>query len=170
MEKIQIFRQLTLPPQAKNKKEAKRRRHHQPTSSSSSTASGLSADEESHNDRFIRIITENEKFKWKLPKSMVNYANKYFEDHMPEDSQKPVPDNLGNVKKLDDFLRDILKEKRKTNEQNIENVLEKIQQKTVDVMVPLSKLRNILEGAKGTEEDAVQISINDLLCYVEQTV
>ena len=111
---------------------------------------------------------------------MVNYANKYFEDHIPEDSQKllkeailcqnPVPDNLGNVKKLDDFLRDILKEKRKTNEQNIENVLEKIQQETVDVMVPLSKLRNILEGAKGTEEDAVQISINDLLCYVEQTV
>ena len=180
MEKIQIFRQLTLPPQAKNKKEAKRRRHHQPTSSSSSTASDSSADEESHNDRFIRIITENGKFKWKLPKSMVNYANKYFEDHIPEDSQKllkeailrqnPVPDNLGNVKKLDDFLRDILKEKRKTNEQNIENVLEKIQQETVDVMVPLSKLRNILEGAKGTEEDAVQISINDLLCYVEQTV
>ena len=36
--------------------------------------------------------------------------------------QNPVLDNLDNVKKLDDFLRDILKEKRKTNEQNIENV------------------------------------------------
>ena len=63
-----------------------------------------------------------------------------------------------------------MKEKRKTNEQNIENVLEKLQRKTVDVMVPLSKLWNILEGAKRAEEDAAQISINDLLHYVEQTV
>ena len=131
---------------AKKKKKAKRRRHHQSTPSSSSTASNSSIDEESHNGRF-KIITENEKFKWKLPKSMANYANKYFEEYVPEDSlkevilcQNPVPDNLDNVKKLDDFLRDILKEKRKTDEQNIENVLEKLQRKTVDVMGPLSKL------------------------------
>ena len=63
-----------------------------------------------------------------------------------------------------------MKEKSKTNEQIIENVLEKLQRKIVDVMGPPSKLRNILEGAKGEEEDAVQISINDLLHYVEQTV
>ena len=37
-------------------------------------------------------------------------------------------------------------------------------------MGPLSKLWNILEGAKGAEEDPVQISINDLLHYVEKTV
>ena len=84
--------------------------------------------------------------------------------------QNPVPDNLDNVKKLDDFFRDILKEKRTTNKQNTENVLEKLQRKTVDVMGPLSKLWNIPEGAKVAEKDAVQISINDLLHYVEQTV
>ena len=45
-----------------------------------------------------------------------------FKEYIPEDSlkeatlcQNPVPDNLDNVKKLDDFLRDILKEKRKAN-------------------------------------------------------
>ena len=37
-------------------------------------------------------------------------------------------------------------------------------------MGPLLKLWNILEGVKGEEEDAVQISINDLLHYVDQTV
>ena len=91
--------------------------------------------------------TENEKFKSKLPKSMVNYENKYFEEYVPEDSlkeailcQNPVAGNLDNVKKLDDFLTDILKEKRKLNEQNIENVLEKLQRKPVYVMCPLSKL------------------------------
>ena len=53
---------------------------------------------------------------------MGNYAKKYFKEYIPEDSlkeaalcQNPVPDNLDNVKKLDDFLRDILKEKRKAN-------------------------------------------------------
>ena len=65
---------------------------------------------------------------------MANYANKYFDEYVPEDSlkeailcQNPIPDNLNNVKKLDDFLRDILKEKCKTKEQNIENILEKLQ-------------------------------------------
>ena len=43
-------------------------------------------------------------------------------------------------------------------------------EKAVNLMDPLSKLQNILEREKGAEEDAVQISINDLLHYVEQTV
>ena len=114
-----------------------------------------------------------------LPTRMANYANKYFEEYVPEYSlkekegilcQNPVPDNLDNVKKLDNVLRGISKEKRKTSEQSVKNVLEKLQRKTVDVMGPLSKLWNILEGAKGAEEDAMQISISDLLHYVEQTV
>ena len=61
-----------------------------------------------------------------ITQCMANYANKYFEEYISEDSlkeailcQNPIPDNLDNVKKLDDFLSDILKEKRKTNEQNI---------------------------------------------------
>ena len=54
--------------------------------------------------------------------------------------QKPASANLDNDKKLDNFLRGILKEKRKTKEQNIEMVLEKLQCKTIDVMGTLSKL------------------------------
>ena len=72
---------------------------------------------------------------------MANYANKYFEEYVPEDSleeailcQNPVSNNLDNVKKLDEFLRDTLKEKRKTNEQNIKNVLEKLVEAYVEVM------------------------------------
>ena len=57
---------------------------------------------------------------------MANYVNKCFEEYVPEDSlkeatlfQNPLHNNFDNVKKLDDFLRDILKKKRKANEQNI---------------------------------------------------
>ena len=48
---------------------------------------------------------------------MANYVSKYFEEYFPENSLKeallcqyPVPDNLDNVMKLDNFLRSILKE------------------------------------------------------------
>ena len=63
-----------------------------------------------------------------------------------------------------------MKEKRKSNEQNIENDLENLQRKAVDVMGSLPKLWSILGGAKRAEEDAVQISINDLLHCVKQTI
>ena len=59
-----------------------------------------------------------------------------------------MPENMDTVKKLDDFLKDLLKEKKKTNEQNLENFFENLQNKTRDVMGPLVKLWKILEDAK----------------------
>ena len=47
--------------------------------------------------------------------------------------------------------------------------MENLHRKTADVMGPLSKAWNILQGAKGAEEDAVQISVNNFLHKVEQT-
>ena len=40
---------------------------------------------------------------------------------------------MDTVKKLDDFLKDFLIEKKKTNEQNLEKIFEKLQNKTTDV-------------------------------------
>ena len=77
---------------------------------------------------------------------------------------------MDTVKKLDDFLKDLLKEKKKTNEQNLENIFEKLQNKTRDVMGPLAKLWKILEDAKQAEDEAVPVSVNELLFYVEQIV
>ena len=84
--------------------------------------------------------------------------------------QSPVPENMDTVKKLDDFLKDLLKGKKKTNEQNLENIFEKLQNKTRDVMGLLEKLWKILKNAKQAEDEAVQISVNELLFYVEQKV
>ena len=56
---------------------------------------------------------------------MASYVNKYFEEFIPEGhlkeailTQSPVPENLDTVKKLNDFLKDLLKEKKKSYEQN----------------------------------------------------
>ena len=40
-------------------------------------------------------------------------------------TQSPLPENIDTVKELDDFFKDLLKEKRKTNEQNLENIFER---------------------------------------------
>ena len=69
---------------------------------------------------WFKVVTEDEKFKWKLPKRMASYANKYFTEFIPKGDLKeavlkrsPLPENMDSVKKLDDFLKDLLKEKRK---------------------------------------------------------
>ena len=66
------------------------------------------------------MVTEDEKFKWKLPKGMAAYANKYFEEFIAEGelkeailTQSPVPENMDTVKQLDNFLKDLLKEKKR---------------------------------------------------------
>ena len=68
------------------------------------------------------------------------------------------------VKKLDDFLNNLLKEKNKTNQQNLEYAFEKLQNKTRGVMGLLAKLWKILEDIKQAEDEAVQIWVNALLC------
>ena len=77
---------------------------------------------------------------------------------------------MDTVKELDDFYKDPLKEKKKTNEQNLESIFEKLQNKTRDAMCPLAKLWKILEDAKQVEDEAVQISVKELFFYVEQIV
>ena len=78
---------------------------------------------------------------------MVDYANIHFETYVKEADLKqqiltknPVPDNLDQVKKLDDFARDILKDKRKQKNLDMDSTFEKIQSKNAYVMGPLSKL------------------------------
>ena len=60
--------------------------------------------------------------------------------------------------------------KKKTNEQNLENVFEKLQNKTRDVMDQPEKLWKILEDDKQAENETGQISVNELLSYVAQIV
>ena len=64
---------------------------------------------------------EDEKFKWTLPKGMTNYANKYFEEFIPNEKlkeailmQSSVLENMDTVKKLDGFLTRSFKRKKAT--------------------------------------------------------
>ena len=93
------------------------------------------------------IITEEEKYKWSLLQDMVSYANDNSEKYIPENNvneatliKTPRPDNLDPVKKLDDYLQELLKQKKSPQDIVIDNILEKVQDKVLDIMGRLSKL------------------------------
>ena len=49
-------------------------------------------------------------------------------------------ENLDSVKKLDDYLQELLKQKKRPQDIVPDNTLEKVQDKALDIMGPLSKL------------------------------
>ena len=57
----------------------------------------------------------------------------------------PRPENLDPVKKLDDYLQELLNQKKRPQDIVIDNTLEKVQDKLLDIMGPLSKLLVMIE-------------------------
>ena len=99
------------------------------------------------NSKRFRIITEEEEYKWSLPQDMASYVNDNSEKYVPKKDVKeailiktPRPENLDPVKKLDDYLQELLKQKKRPRDIAIDNILEKVQDKVLYIMGPLSKL------------------------------
>ena len=88
-------------------------------------------------------------------------SNKICEVH-------PVPNNLKQVKKMDKFLKDLLKEKNENNSLTIDEILGKIQKWALSVMGPLSKVWLKLENAK--KFDAPPLSLFENQSLIEQTI
>ena len=110
---------------------------------------------------------------------MASYANDNSEKHIPEKDVKeailiktPRPENLDPVKKLEDYLQELLKQKKRPQDIAIDNTLEKVHDKILDIMGPLSKLWIMVEpvnsgsasGSSGTVE------MDTVLEHLEKTV
>ena len=83
---------------------------------------------------------------------MANYANDNSEKYIPEKDVReailiktPRSENLDPVKKLDDYLQELLKQKKRPQDIAIDNTLEKVHDKVLDIMGPLSKLWVMVE-------------------------
>ena len=105
--------------------------------------------------KWFRIITEEEEYKCSLPQDMTSYANDNSEKCIPEKDVKeailikaPRPENLDPVKKLNDYLQKLMKQKKRPQHVTIDNTLEKVQGKVLDIMGPLSKLWVIVLASK----------------------
>ena len=125
----------------------------------------------------FQIIFEEDKFRYSLPTDMAEYVNTHFETYVKEADLKqnilmenPIPDNLDQIKKLDDFDRDILKDKHRQKDLDIEVTFEKIQSNTACVMGPLSKLWMLVKEAPRSKEKQIPINLDNIRAYIEKTV
>ena len=160
----------------KSKKKRKRRKKTRrfPTQGKESDKSGKM--ENLQPSKRFTILNLNNQFKWVLTDDMAKYANSNFNQYVQERDSKesiltenPVPSNITEVKKLDEFMSNLLKENNQTSVCTKETTLEKIQ-KNIDVMGPLSKEWHDLESATTAPDDEVALTIEDLLNLVQQTV
>ena len=84
--------------------------------------------------------------------------------------ENPVQENINPVKTLDDFVRDILKDKKKPKDLNFDNVLDKIQDLNWLLMGPLSKIWTAAESARLSQKDSEVVDLKEIQEFVEQTV
>ena len=133
-------------------------------------------DNEPASKRF-KVVREEEKYKWKLPPDMAKYANLHLNEFIPESTLKeavllesPVPDNINEVKVLDDYIKESLKDRNQKSTLFLDNIYERLQKKNSEVMGPLSKVWWAIDQAKSSKDDNVLMPVSDLLLYLEQSV
>ena len=107
---------------------------------------------------------------------MVEYANEHLKIFIQEKDLEdsilktiPVPSNLQEVRQMDEFMAQLLKENRPKILLQHDVIYEKIQRKNMDVMGPLCKqLWENLETANKEQESSV--SISNLIKFVTQSI
>ena len=85
-------------------------------------------------------------------------------------NENPVPTNITKPRKLDDYYKELLEENRAKREFTLDGTLEKIQSKKLNIMGPLSKLWFRFEEVLAQENNMVQLDLNELIQYLEQSV
>ena len=70
-------------------------------------------------DSRFKVVSEENQYKYSLPPDMAQYVNVNFDIYIKEADlikavliKNPVPENINPVKTLDDFVKDILKDKK----------------------------------------------------------
>ena len=133
------------------------------SSCSSSPSSSLESSETWNRDGSLggrfQVTSEEDKSRSNLPTDMAEYANTHFETYVKDADLKqqiltenPVPDYLDQVKNFDDFVCNILKDKHKQKDLDMDSTFEKVQSKNVCVMGFLSKLWMLVVEARGSKE------------------
>ena len=81
-----------------------------------------------------------------------------------------MPDNLDQVKKLHEFVRDILKDEHRQKDLDMDVAFKEIQSKNVCVMGPLSKSWILVKEARKSKGKQIPIDLENIRLYIEKTV
>ena len=153
-----------------------------PSPESSSYDSGNSSSSEesveegnSTKSHRFQIISKAESRKWELPCEMADYVNHQFEYFIPEKDveenlliQQPVPENVRDVKKLDDFVKSVMGQSAQVLNQDA--TMKGFQQKILDLVGHLSRLWKGLEDIKNVPDNTVPVPVEDHIKLIEQRV
>ena len=71
--------------------------------------------------------------------------------------KNPVPENINAVKTLDDFVKDIFKDKQKLKDLDFNNVLAKIQSQNRSIMGSLSNIWTAVGPARLSQKYSVDV-------------
>ena len=128
----------------------------------------------------FHVQTDEEKHEHNLPKKLLKYADHYLKKFIPDKELKdsiltenPVPKNFMKVPSLDVFIRDTMKEERRNHELTLDSILENVQDKTRDVLGPLSRVWAYLQEVTSDHEDedgSIQVDLDLLLTHIQKTI
>ena len=126
----------------------------------------------------FKVTLEGEDSKWSLPATLEEYLKENFEKYIPDKNIKesiltpnPRPDNMVSERKLDGYLHELLKERKKSQELAVDATLEKVQNKTDDIMGPLARLwTSVNEVVTGGDSEDNRLHVVEALHLIEQTI
>ena len=176
-------RSISLSPEKRSMKRSKKSRKHRrrsPSTSSSSCSSSSSSSSDSEEEEVVRkkrykITPKGEEHKWSLPLEMAVYANDHFKIYIPEKeigeevlTKNPVPSNLQDVLRLDDFAKNLLASQRSGGHLSADSQMERFQDKVHHVMGPLSRIWKGLEDIQNSTSEAVEVPVDDFVELIQQ--
>jgi len=117
---------------------------------------------------------------WDLPSGMVSYLHKYMENHISDKDIRdkillfsPIPSNIREAHNLDNYIKELLVENKKSLTLNHEMNLKQIQDKIHHILGPLTRVWSMIEEEKeientenGQEESPIAVISN----LFEQTI
>lgn len=116
-------------------------------------------------------VPKHDEFKWNLPENLAKCTSDHFNKFIPKKDfqesalvENPTPLNLHPLKKMDEFMRDMIFEKIAGSlEEAADSNLIKLQQKLLDVMRPLSKVWTIVENTSNSRFKQVGASLPEIM-------
>ena len=84
--------------------------------------------------------------------------------------KNPVPENINAVKTLDDFVKDIFKDKKKLKDLDFGNVLAKIQSQNRSIMGSLSNIWTAAGSARLSQEYSVNVDLKKTVLLLGQAL
>ena len=176
-----LLQKTTLPPPVReNISESARRERKGRHSSPYSPATRITSDSDSSGNeptiKRFKMVPEDRWYKYKISRSKAFFVNEHFELYLSEKElhsnifkENPVPDNVEQVKKLDDFAISVLKDRRGSDRNELINkdtVLDKIQLKMIDVIGHLSRLWDIVKKATVSNKQSVTALLDDMRNFI----